>query len=96
MEISSFQDDTGGNNSSPDIGVNAYGSIVVPDEEPDLHESPWMLKKFLAESVITLLGVFLSMATIHSSLFPLPLPSARATCGSQLRRSRASILKMKE
>jgi len=55
-----------------------------------------MLKKFLAESVITLLGVFLSMATIHSSLFPLPLPSARATCGSQLRRSRASILKMKE
>ena len=39
MEISSFQDVTGGKNSSSDIGVNAYGSIVAPDEEPESMET---------------------------------------------------------
>ena len=81
MERSSFQDDNEENHSSSDIGVNAYGSIVAPDEEPESmetdelevifrfrtsmnHDECW--KRFLARSVITLLGVFLSM-TIHIS-----------------------------
>jgi len=39
MERSSFRDDNEENHSSSDIGVNAYGSIVAPDEEPESMET---------------------------------------------------------
>ena len=46
MERSSFQEDNEENHSSSDIGVNAYGSIVAPDEEPESMETDELEKIF--------------------------------------------------